>query len=482
MEVWLGNESSYMKLDLYAEQYKFDKEALSRSPFDNDHTPSTDPTFGVKDDRIGLYLLEKVGDTTVIKVHGSLTPTYSRWQSWFPGDVTSYEALKDAFQIVMESGQKKVLMDIASGGGAVRGLDTVTSTMKKARKMGIRVDAHTSSVACSAAYWLMSGARQATAEPMAEVGNIGTMAVVRTYANTEETMGVKFTVIKAGKYKGIGNPYEELTAADQAVLQKSINKSNQFFLDHVAQGRGLDLKDTDSWGEAQTFFAADAVKVGLIDKVTTLDDLIGSGASANQPSDNRRFEMNISAEKRAQIEAGADPKAVLNDAEFEAFTEELRVAAEEVETAKQAAIDAEAERVAAEEALKNPPAAGLNITAEFQAALKENGKLEQRLEAAEGKLTETQAALTKAQADLQSLMVVAQAGVEKLQVALQKPREAKGTPAEVLAQFTDLQSQMSAVFKTSQQSKAADTEDKTKAQVTAITDFRAKQLPAKTSR
>ena len=482
--VWLGSEASYMVIDKFAEQYKFDKEAFSRSPFDSDVHVGTDQVFGVKEDRIGLYLLEKVGETVVLKIHGSLVPSYSRWQSWFPGEATSYEAIKDALQIIAESGNKKVLMDVNSGGGAVRGLDTVTTLMKKLRTSGVRMDAHSDGAACSAAYWMMSSARQLTASKMAEVGNIGTMAVVRTYVNTEQTQGVKYTVIKAGKYKAIGSPYQELTAADEAYLQKNIDDTNKFFLDHVSVNRNLMVSDTDKWAEGQTFFAAQAVSAGLIDKVTTLDDLIGSGVPANNQSDNRRFEMNISAEKLAQIEAGADPKAVLNDAEFAHYTKQLSDAIAEQAEAEKVAKDA-ADALALAEANKTaepaPTAEGAGMAKEYGEALKLNGRLEAQLELAKDQLTAANERVTKAEADLTALMTVAQHGVQKLQVALQKPVEAKSTPAEVLAQFTDLQSVMAARFPTSQRSLPASVEDTTNVASSAHTDFRAK-APTKTSR
>jgi len=485
--VWLGSEASYMRLDKFLEQYKFDVKAFSRSPFDPENGyVGTDAVFGVKEDRIGLYLLEKVGETVVLKVHGSLTPTYSRWQMWFPGESTSYEAIKDALQIIAESGNKKVLLDINSGGGAVRGLDTVTTAIKKLRATGVKVDAHTDSAAMSAAYWLMCSCRQVSGSKMAEVGSIGTMAVVRTYANTEATMGIKFTVIKAGKFKAIGNPYEAMTASDQAYLQKNIDDTNKFFLDHVSVNRNLMISDVGIWAEGQTFFAAQAVSVGLIDKVTTLDDLIGSGATANNPSDSRRFEMNISAEKMAQIVAGADPKTVLNDAEFAHYTKQLTDAIVEKDDADAAAVIAaaalaEANKPADPAAPVVEPEVPGTLASDYRDALKANGRLEAQLEAAQAAVVAAEARVTTAEANIQALMTVAQHGVQKLQVALQKPLEAKGTPAEVLAQFTDLHSEMAVRFPTSQKSQTAPLADTTTVGSSANTDFRAKS-PVKHSR
>lgn len=472
--LWLGTEASYDVVMRYEAKYQFDKEAFSRSPFDD--LPTTDATFGVQTDRIGLYLLEKVGDTTVLKVHGSLVTNYSRWQQWFPGEATSYEAIKDALQIVMESGEKKVLMDFSTGGGAVRGLDTVTTLMAKVRKSGVKLDGHTDDACFSAGYWLAAGCRQFTASKMAEQGSIGTLAVVRTYANTEQTMGVKFTVLRAGEFKALGNPFEELTPEAKEYLQKNVEHTNSFFLEHVAQGRNLQMSDSKSWAEGRTFHTADAIKVGLVDKVATLDDLIGSGAAANKTSDNRRFEMKISAEKLAQIAAGAAPETVLNDAELKQYNADLEAADAAAKTGKTAEDGKDTGNGEGEdggkgeggEGTKEPEkdaknAVTVSMADELKASIKENGKLEAKLEDLTAKLEAANTALTAAKAETQSLVVLGQAAVANLQTALRLPKEAKASPAEVLTQFNDLSSKMASTFKTGQQSKDTSVEDNTQA-------------------
>lgn len=479
--IWLGTEAAYDAVMRYETQFKFDKVAYSRTPFDEQ--PFTDPTFGVMSDRIGLYLMEKVGDTTVIKVHGSMVPSYSRWHTWFPGEVTSYEALKDALQILMESGEKKALMDFSTGGGAVRGLDTVSSIMQKVRKSGIRLDGHTDDSCFSAGYWLMSGCRQITASKMAEEGSIGTLAVVRTYANTEENMGVKFTVFRAGQFKALGNPFEDLSEEAKAYLQKNVEQTNQFFLDHVAANRSLQMSEKNSWAEGRTFHTGEAIKVGLVDKIATLDDLIGSGAAAKNLSDNRRFEMTISAEKLAQIAAGADPKAVLNDAELKQYNTDLEAAEAAQKKAEEDAKkgddtgtkkDDEEEEEAPEKDAKTPPAS-TSMSEDYKLLLKENGKLEAKMEALTAQLEAKDAELVAAKASADQLLVLGQAAVLNLQRATRSPIEAKSSPTAVLDQYNELSSKMAAMFKTGQQSQESPTADSTKNHTEVSGNLRFKQ-------
>jgi signal peptide peptidase SppA len=466
-QIWLGSEASHQVVMKYLTEFthtNFNKEAFFPSPFDDE--PTTDPVFGVSSDRVGLSVLRKLGEQTVIQVHGSLVPNFSRWHVWFRGSAVSYEAIRDALAICEEAGIKDVIMHFDTNGGSVRGMSQTSDAMKRYQRTGGKLRGHTDALAASAGYWLLCGCDTVTASEMAEIGSIGTMAVITTLVNTEATRGVKFTVIKAGKYKALGNPYEELTDEVKKRLQQNIDETNDFFLKRVSVARNLMISDTGIWAEGQVFFAEKARQVGLIDKVTTMDDLIGSGPAANNPSDTRRFEMEISAEKLAQIQAGADPKDVLTEAELKLYMANLSEAKTDPvddPVAKAAATQTEAEAAAAAEAEKKAaaPAAAVSMSDELKKSLRENGVLETKLEmslAEVAQLKEANETLTKS---MDSLLVVAQASVTNLQKAMGKPLEIKNSVAEVLAQYNELQGQMAKVFKTGQQSQATSVQDTT---------------------
>jgi len=474
VEIWLGTEAAFNKFSSFEMKYTFDKDAYSNSPYDDDRQELC-PVFGVDINRKGLYLLEKVGDTPVLKIHGSLVASYRRYHRWFAGEVTSYEAINDALAILAETGHTDIVIDHNSGGGAVSGLNTVTEHMERLQGEGMNIRSHTDSASFSASYWIMSSANQVTASKMAELGSIGVIAVVRTYANTEQTMGLKFTVLKEGEFKAVGNPYEELSDADKKYLQENLKETNSFFLSHISAQRGLSLDDYKDWADGKTFFAAKAVKNGLVDRIATLNDLIDRGASATTTGDRRKFEMKISAEKIAQIEAGAAPKDVLTKAELAHYTKQmadLEEAATKEAAAQKELDDAEAEKLAKEAADKEaadkldkteptvPGTTGFDAAA-LTSAFKENGKLEAKVEDLTERLAKAETALAEAKSQTESLVVVAQRAVKNLQVATGSPQVEKSSPVEILGQFNDLQTKLAGVFKTEQQSSSTPTKEAT---------------------
>jgi len=467
--LWMGNQASFSTLQAFEKKYQFDDKAkLAYLDDSDDEVERLDPDFLVKHSRIGLYLMEKYGDVAVIKVHGSLTPQFSRWHTWFPGEVTSYAALKDALMIAAESDNvKEVLLDFATGGGAVSGLDTVTQVIDRVKAIK-PVNGHTDRSAFSAGYWIMAGCTRTSASRMAETGSIGTLAIIGHMADPANHYDMSFTVFREGEFKALGNPYEKLTEAAKAYIQNNLKQANAFFLEHVSTKRNLRLEDKDKWAEGKTFYAREAVQLGLIDRIANLDDLIGSGAAANKPGDNRSYAMKISQEKRAQIAAGADPKEVLTAEEFVQYEAEIKAAADasakEEQDAKDAAAAEQAKKDAANPATGDPvdepePEANANanvsvsLSAELKTALRDVGKLEAKMEA----LTEENAKLKDkyeaAQAESASLLVLAKAAVSNLQVGTQSPKEEKATATEVLAQYNDLQAKLAKMFTVGQNSR-----------------------------
>jgi signal peptide peptidase SppA len=454
--LWLGSEESLAEyLDLKA---KIDALSQNRMSMDYDEEgDSNDPA------KIGDYLIAKNGDTAVLSIKGSLVNGYSRIHPFFAGLITSYEAIKAAtLRLAADPDVKRVVLDVGSPGGMAVG---VQSAGKAIQKLGRhkKVIGHTDSLAASAAYWLISSAQQVSASEMAELGSIGVIAIYPDFTKMLENEGIGINVVKAGKYKGAGSPYVAMTDENLEYLQDRIDKTNNFFLTHVARRRSLKLSDRGQWADAKVFYAGEAKAVGLIDEVSDLSDILGGSTATNQ---SRGKNMNISEEKLALISAGASPESVLTSEELAAYNESLERAetpAADVdetagaEAAAAAEAEAEAARLAAEEDSKTKVVDNSKAVAELA---KENGKLEAKLEAATDQIAKLTADLAAANASVDSLKTVAQAAVTNLQVALRQPKESKDSPADIVAQFTDLKKLMSDRMPVGRQSSSkADTKE-----------------------
>lgn len=166
-----------------------------------------------------------------------------------------------------------IVFDIDSPGGSVYGVQELSDKIYNARGKKPIV-AISNSLMASAAYWIGSAADEIYVTPSGEAGSIGVIAVHTDWSEFEKGMGVKTTIIKAGKYKGEGNPHEPLSDDAHGDIQKRINEYYEAFIGAVARnrkvGRGKVLSD---FGQGRVFGAHEAARSGMTDGVMTAEQL-----------------------------------------------------------------------------------------------------------------------------------------------------------------------------------------------------------------
>ena len=451
-DLWLGTEEALAAL--------VETERMASANFVSmldRHKAHVDAFDADGEPRKGAYLLTVQDNTAVIKVSGSLTKGYRWYHEWLDGQVTSYEAIADALEMAVDDPDiSQIVLNIHSGGGAVTGLDALGQTIRRAdARKPIR--AYTETAAFSAAYWIASSAREVIAgSRMAEVGSIGTLMVHTSIAKMAAEAGVEFTVFRAGKYKALGLPYEELDEETKAHIQADLEKANGFFLEHVSLRRSLMMSEKNRWAEGRTFFAGEAQDVGLLDRVASLDEILGA-AGAYQP---RRDRMLISQEKRAQIAAGADPKEVLTAEELKQYNAELEANNEPEGSEDSAGAQAEGSKGEEEgDQPSEPVASNATLSDDYRQLLRDNGRLEARLEAAEARADDLQSRLDAQAAQVTSLTEIGGLAVKNLQVALGKTQSIPTSPEGLVSEYNALQGEMAKRFKVGRQSSEDVTEE-----------------------
>lgn len=171
-----------------------------------------------------------------------------------------------------------IVLDVDSPGGTVAGLGEAADAVYAARDTK-RVIAVANATCASAAYWIASQAHEIVAIPSAldrSIGSIGVFTVHQDMSAALEKEGVKVTLIKAGKHKAEANPFEPLSDDLKAEIQASVDQAYAAFVKAVARGRGVATSDVKGgYGEGKALSAKDALAAGLVDRIATMDDVIG---------------------------------------------------------------------------------------------------------------------------------------------------------------------------------------------------------------
>jgi signal peptide peptidase SppA len=213
------------------------------------------------------------GSVAVLPLFGTLIPRANLITESSGG--TSAERYGKAFRAALaDTNVGAIVLDVDSPGGAVPGIEELSADIFKARgqKPIVAVANH---LAASAAYWIATAADELVVSPSAEVGSIGVFAAHEDFSQALEQAGIKVSLIAAGKFKVEGNPYEPLGDEARAAIQSRVDEYYDSFVKAVARNRGVGVSDVrEGFGEGRVVGAKEAVKLGMADRIGTLDETI----------------------------------------------------------------------------------------------------------------------------------------------------------------------------------------------------------------
>jgi ClpP class serine protease len=141
-------------------------------------------------------------------------------------------------------------------------------------------------MAASAAYWIASAAdRVFIKDETTMVGSIGVVATHIDQSQADAKEGITVTEITAGKFKRIDSQHAPLSAEGQAMIQDRVDSLCNVFVSDVARNRGasVDVVLRDM-ADGRVFIGLDALERGLVDGVSTMDNLLTGSIASSHPA------------------------------------------------------------------------------------------------------------------------------------------------------------------------------------------------------
>lgn len=188
---------------------------------------------------------------------------------------TSIQSLQTMFrEALANEAVSAILFDIDSPGGSSDLVAEFASEIMAARgKKPIVAVANT--LAASAAYWIASACEELVVTPSGDVGSIGVYSAHSDISAAQDKLGVKTTLVSAGKYKVEMSPYAPLSEEAQAEMTRRVDAVYEMFVAAVAAGRGVPKKVVLSdFGEGRVVMAKDALAAKMVDRVATFDETL----------------------------------------------------------------------------------------------------------------------------------------------------------------------------------------------------------------
>ena len=240
------------------------------------------------------------GIVGVLPVFGMMSHRVNMVSNFSGG--TSTEMLGKQLKALADNPEiSSIILDINSPGGEVFGMPELAADIRAIRGRK-RIVALANPIAASAAYWLGASASEFYSIPSGQVGSIGVYGIHKDVSAAEEKLGVKVSIISAGKYKTEGSEHEPLTEEAKAHMQEMVDAYYGMFVDGVASGRAVKPSEVEGkFGEGRMVLASHAKSKGMIDGIITMDNLLKRELKLSQNGHGRI----VSHETTPQIEAKA---------------------------------------------------------------------------------------------------------------------------------------------------------------------------------
>ncbi len=185
----------------------------------------------------------------------------------------SKDAVDELKDYINDSSVKAIVLRIDSPGGAVAPSQEIYEEVEKAAAKK-KVVVSMGSIAASGGYYIASAASRIVADPGTLTGSIGVIMEIPNIEGLMNKIGIRTEVIKSGRNKDIGSMFRSMKPEERELLQGVMDNVHEQFIRAVAKGRKMKVEDVRKIADGRVFTGEQAVKVGLVDQLGSLEDSI----------------------------------------------------------------------------------------------------------------------------------------------------------------------------------------------------------------
>jgi protease-4 len=204
------------------------------------------------------------------------------------GDIVMGKNVKDAiasddFRMLLQKIRADESIDalvlrVNSPGGSALASDIIWREIELI-KGKIPVIVSMGDVAASGGYYIASGADSIYADANTITGSIGVFTVIPNISGfMNNKLGISFDGVKTAPYADAPTVTRPLNTMEQKILQSGVDSIYHTFKSRVAKGRKKSMDYVDSIAQGRVWLGSDAINVGLVDRIGTLNDAIASAA------------------------------------------------------------------------------------------------------------------------------------------------------------------------------------------------------------
>ena len=193
--------------------------------------------------------------------------------------IYSESFIKEFKKAYKDKDVKAIVLRINSPGGSALASENIWQEIEKAKKAGKVVVTSMGDYAASGGYYIACNSNYIIAQPNTITGSIGVFGMIPSFQNTlKNKLGITIDGVKTNKHSDYGTGFRPMDETEMAMMQISVEDIYSTFTKRVADGRKMTVAQVDSIGQGRVWAGADAIKIGLVDKLGSIDDAIAKAA------------------------------------------------------------------------------------------------------------------------------------------------------------------------------------------------------------
>ena len=169
---------------------------------------------------------------------------------------------------------KAVVFRVNSPGGSVMASEKIKAQIDSLVNK-VPVIASYGDYAASGGYWISANCDYIYADETTLTGSIGVFSTIPDLKKTvNDKLHVNITSVNSNEHADMYGMMRPLDKQETALMQESVEKIYDRFINIVAEGRMMCLEDVEEIAQGRVWTGAQALKIGLVDAIGTLESAI----------------------------------------------------------------------------------------------------------------------------------------------------------------------------------------------------------------
>jgi protease IV len=195
-----------------------------------------------------------------------------------PGTVGGESTARLVRQARLDEDVRALVLRIDSPGGSMFASEQIYRELLAMKAAGKPVLASMGDLAASGGYYIAALADEIYASPSTITGSIGVFAVIPTLGRTLDKLGISVDGVGTTPLSGQLRIDRPLGADVRTLLQTSVERSYEEFLERVAVGRKKTRDEVDAIAQGRVWSGTDAHRIGLVDQLGSFDAAVKAAA------------------------------------------------------------------------------------------------------------------------------------------------------------------------------------------------------------